>query len=111
MGEFVIGLFGDMGTWVVRTNPMADKFDLDANYPNPFNPLTHINYSIEKHGRVKLSVFDISGKEVRLLLDALQGPGKYSVNFEAEDLASGIYFYVLRTSAGFKKSRKMLLLK
>ncbi|MFI5211573.1 MAG: T9SS type A sorting domain-containing protein [Ignavibacteria bacterium] len=85
-------------------------FALYQNYPNPFNPSTMINFDIVKSGSVKLIVFNVTGKEVSRLIDGYKPAGKYSMDFIARDLPSGIYFYTL-TSGGYSATRKMILLK
>jgi len=88
----------------------ADEFDLMQNYPNPFNPSTTIKFSVAANSLVSLKVYDILGNEKAILVDELKEPGNYSVNFDASDLSSGIYFYTLRAKE-YTHSRKMLLLK
>jgi hypothetical protein len=83
---------------------------LNQNYPNPFNPITTISYSIKENGLVTLKVFDILGKEVATLANESQQEGFYSVEFNAEELPSGIYFYTL-TSSSFKQTKKLILLR
>jgi hypothetical protein len=86
------------------------EFCLSQNYPNPFNPTTTINYSIVKEGNVKLIVYNTLGSKVVTLLNEYKQAGNYSVNFNADDLPSGIYFY--RLEAGqFSQVKKMILLK
>ena len=85
-------------------------FNLDQNYPNPFNPTTTIRFNISKIGLVKISVYDILGREVRVLVNEEKKPGVYSITFDAKNLASGIYFYTIRTGEYFQ-SKKMILLK
>ncbi len=94
-------------------NNLLDKFSLEANYPNPFNPSTKIRYSIPKglnENHVSLKVFNMLGQEVATLVNKSQKSGIYEVEFNASKLASGIYIYTLR-SAGLSQSRKMLLVK
>jgi glucose/arabinose dehydrogenase len=107
-------------TWKFTTEPATAldskdirpaHFMLEQNNPNPFNPATVISYQIAVTTKMTLKVFDITGKEIRTLLDASRNPGRYTVTFDASDLPSGIYFYRLTTSAGFVQSRKMILLK
>jgi len=86
------------------------EFSLKQNYPNPFNPSTTINYSIKKNGLVILIVYDILGKEVAALVNENQEAANYSVNFNASNLPSGIYFYRLK-SGGFSSTKKLILLK
>jgi hypothetical protein len=86
------------------------SYSLEQNYPNPFNPVTTINYYLENESQVSLKIFDIMGREVAELVNLRQPIGTYSVNFDASNLASGIYFYKL--SAGeFTSVKKMTLLK
>ena len=72
---------------------IAKSYQLEQNYPNPFNPSTTINYSIVKADLVKLSVYNILGSKVAKVVDEIKSAGNYSVNFNAADLPSGIYFY------------------
>ncbi|MFO7810456.1 MAG: T9SS type A sorting domain-containing protein [Candidatus Delongbacteria bacterium] len=85
---------------------------LEQNYPNPFNPLTKINYTIPSGitDNIRLDVYNSKGQLIRRLVDKKHNPGKYTVNFNASGLNSGIYFYALRTG-NTVKSRKMVLLK
>jgi len=85
-------------------------FNLEQNYPNPFNPGTSINYSIREKGLVNLKVFDILGKEVAVLINENQGAGNYSVQFNASNLPSGIYFYKI-TLGNYTATKKLILLK
>ncbi len=86
------------------------KFSLLQNYPNPFNPKTRICFSIPELTYVKLSVYDITGRVVAILIDKKIESGYYEVEFNGMDLPSGIYFYVLNTER-FTETKKMLLIK
>ena len=89
-------------------NPMT--FQLNQNYPNPFNPSTIIKYSVPKASLVSIKVYDELGREVDNLVNEEKNPGNYSVEFNASNFASGIYFY--RMIAGNTiEIRKMMLLK
>jgi N-acetylneuraminic acid mutarotase len=91
--------------------PLAPlKFSLEQNYPNPFNPSTSIQYRLRESGFSSLAIYDLRGYEVHTLLYEFQAPGDYTVHFQADQLASGVYFYRL-TSGGLSQTRKMLLLK
>ncbi|PKL83487.1 MAG: hypothetical protein CVV24_04810, partial [Ignavibacteriae bacterium HGW-Ignavibacteriae-3] len=92
------------------SNFIPQQFQLSQNYPNPFNPTTTIRYDIPKAGFVKISVYDILGREVRVLVNEEKNQGIYQVNFDAKYLASGIYFYTIRTK-DFTQSKKMILMK
>lgn len=86
------------------------NFYFYQNYPNPFNPITTIKYAIPKTVNVELKVFDILGREVKILVNETRNPGYYEVQFNAGNYASGVYFY--RIKAGdYIKTCKMLLLK
>jgi len=87
----------------------ATEFALDQNYPNPFNPTTNITFTLEKQGHVRLSVYDILGQEVAVLVDAPKNPGRQSVTFDASALSSGLYFYKLQVGKEVL-TKKMLLL-
>ncbi len=86
------------------------EFTLAQNYPNPFNPSTQIKFSVPQTSNVKIIVTDILGKEVATLVNDNLAAGNYSVNFNANNVSSGIYFYTLLTD-NFKQSKKMILIK
>ena len=86
---------------VVGVNDLSFKptvFSLDQNYPNPFNPATKISYSLAEPGKVLLSVYDILGREVAVLVNNEQAAGTHEVSFNAGNLSSGIYFYTLQSA-------------
>ncbi len=120
----IIGSDTDSGLYVVKTNftmtgtggyvnnIIPEKFTLDQNYPNPFNPNTKISFSLPYNSNVKLSIYNIEGKEVAELLDDRRDAGSYEVNFDANKygLSSGMYFYAL-SSDNFSETKKMILVK
>lgn len=93
----------------LTTSPPA-TFALEQNYPNPFNPVTTIRYQIPQAENVKLIVYDILGRRVKVLVNEHQNAGYYTLKFDASDLSSGIYFYQLKAGS-FTQVRKMLLTK
>lgn len=93
-----------------NTGLIPNKFSLEQNFPNPFNPSTQINYSVAKAGIVKISVFDILGKEVKTLVNEFKNPGYYAVDFDGTNLSSGFYFYRMQ-SGNFVDTKKMSLIK
>ncbi len=86
------------------------NFELSQNFPNPFNPITRINYSIPEKSYVSLKVHDIIGNEIAELVNEVKEAGNYTLIFNAENLPSGFYFYTLKTD-GASITRKMLLIK
>lgn len=86
------------------------EFKLSHNYPNPFNPRTTVEFSIDENGPVKLAIYDITGKLVETLIDKNLPIGYHSVSFDARDLPSGTYFYRLITKKE-AATKKMLLVK
>ena len=89
---------------------ISSEFMLSQNYPNPYNPSTKINYSISNSGIVILKVYDVLGKEVATLINEEKHSGNYEVEFNADNLTSGIYFYTLKAGE-FVSTKKMILLK
>lgn len=87
------------------------RFTLEQNHPNPFNPSTRISYAVEALGLVDLKVFNLLGQEVATLVNEVKPAGKYTVDFNAEGLGGGVYFYRLSTEGGFSETRKMILLR
>jgi len=87
----------------------AAEYRLGQNYPNPFNASTTIDYVLKAAGRVRLSVCDLSGKEVAVLADAFQCAGNHTIHFSGLSLTSGIYVYRLRTANGIQSGKMMLI--
>ena len=94
---------GGVGSIVIKTAKLN-------NYPNPFNPVTKISYSVPVGQRVSLKVYDLVGREVASLVDEWKGAGDYSVDFNASNLSSGIYFYRLNTDE-YSVVNRMTLIK
>ncbi len=92
------------------SNELPSEFSLEQNYPNPFNPMTNVKIQMSNSGFVKLAVFDITGKEVAVLINRELSTGTYKVDFDATNLATGVYFYRMET-AGFTQTKKMLLIR
>lgn len=92
------------------SSEIPSEYKLSQNYPNPFNPSTKITFSLPTNDHVSLKVFDITGKEVAVLVNESLNPGLYEVRFDAENLPSGMYFYRL-TSDNFSETKKMVVIK
>ena len=94
----------------IHTVEIPNYYSLSQNYPNPFNPTTNIKYTIPKAGITTLKIFDVLGREVAVLVNELKQPGVYTADFDASQLASGIYFYRIE-SGDFSAVKKMMLVK
>ena len=86
------------------------NYSLSNNYPNPFNPVTRIEFALPEAGLTRLIIYDIRGREVAILIDGEMSAGFHNVTWDASKMASGIYFYRM-TSGSFVNTKKMLLLK
>jgi hypothetical protein len=87
-----------------------ENFYLSQNYPNPFNPSTKIEFRIAESGFVNLIVYDVLGNEITTLVSENKTTGTYEVNWKAENIPSGVYFYKI-TTGNFIETKKMLLLR
>ena len=85
-------------------------YELKQNYPNPFNPETEINFTIARSGHVKITVYNVLGREVKVIINDFKQQGGYTIKFNGVNLASGVYFYKIETP-GFAQTKKMVLLK
>ncbi len=97
-------------TPVSYSDNLPNEFKLFQNYPNPFNPSTNINFSIPKSSFVSLKIYDVLGQKVTELVNTYKNAGYHSVEFNADKLKSGIYFYKI-TAGKFTSTKKMILLK
>ena len=93
-----------------ENSQITSGFELSQNYPNPFNPVTQISYILPRDGHVRLEIYNILGQKVATLVDEYQQNGQKTINWEAKDLSSGIYFYKLSAS-DFTATKKMVLTK
>ncbi len=89
---------------------LPNSFNLGQNYPNPFNPGTRVDFQVPKSSAVSIRIFDLSGRELRTLINETKEPGFYTVSFEALNISSGIYFYRM-TAGTYSKTLKMTVLK
>ncbi len=112
-----VSLFFSFGTTSADTKeqPMdlkgnPDRFTLNQNYPNPFNPTTVLSYTLKTDGRVKLTVFNLVGQSVQVIVDEYQTAGYHEYSFDASDLPSGIYLYKLQVG-DYSSVKRMTLVK
>jgi aminopeptidase N len=106
---------GTVNGITTNNNEIPRKYALMQNYPNPFNPVTKINFDIPVKSNVDMKVYDLAGRLVALISTGTMEPGRYTADFDASNLASGIYYYVLRAESDskgeFKAVKKMVLVK
>jgi len=91
-------------------NTIPENFILEQNFPNPFNPSTTIKYLMPKSAFVTLCIYDILGRAVSTIINEWQTAGTYSVNWNAESMPTGVYFYKL-SADGFSETKKMILIR
>jgi hypothetical protein len=108
------GFWGDGGVVLDVEEPPAPEiptaFELKQNYPNPFNPTTVVSYQVPVARNVRLSIYDLLGCEVALLVNEQKAPGSYTARFDASGLATGAYVYRM-TAGDFVQTRRMMLVK
>ena len=93
-------------------NQLPSQYSLGQNYPNPFNPATTIEYSVpENNVNVKITVFDLLGREIETLVNEVKRTGNYKAVFDGSKYASGMYFYKMQAGADFSEVKKMILVK
>ena len=109
-----VSVFNENGVTIGIEDPrkldIPENFALLQNYPNPFNSTTKIDFTLPKGGMTRLAVYNLLGREVDKLIDEYRPAGTYQINWNASDVASGIYFYRLQAGE-FVETKKMLLLK
>ena len=102
---------GSTGTiTAVRREHVPEGFSLSQNYPNPFNPTTTINYQLSTNSPVTLKVYDMVGRVAAILVNEVKEKGSYSVQFDASQLSSGVYFYTIKAGS-FSSTKKLTLMK
>lgn len=106
--NFDVGLTGIQNI----TSDIPERYSLSQNYPNPFNPETKIKFDVPSgvNSNVKLSIFNVAGQEVEVLVNETLAPGTYQYTFSGSNLASGMYFYKLQTG-DFVETKRMVLVK
>jgi len=106
--KYYNGLVGGI-TW---HNQVPEKYTLDQNYPNPFNPVTTIKFGLPKAAVVTLKVYDILGREVKILFNNMElNAGTVTYDFNGTEFASGVYFYSLIVNNNKIDTKKMVLVK
>ncbi len=108
------GMEGFFTANIIGITPISgevpERFNLSQNYPNPFNPVTDIYFDIPKSAYVKLTVMDLTGQEIEVLVNQQLSAGSYKADWNAAAFSSGIYFYRLETN-DFSETKKMILVK
>ncbi|HTX99814.1 MAG TPA: T9SS type A sorting domain-containing protein, partial [Bacteroidota bacterium] len=96
---------------ITTSTGLPKQYSLSQNYPNPFNPSTKIEFALPRSGNVSLQVYNVLGQIVSTIASGQYNAGKYEVNWNANQLASGLYFYRLKVDNNVVDTRKMMLLK
>lgn len=99
------------GVGIIRLeSSVPEKYSLSQNYPNPFNPTTTVRFDLSKNSHTKLTIYDITGKVVDVLINSELQSGAYEITWDATNYSSGVYFYRIETS-GFVDMKRMVLVK
>lgn len=106
--NFLIRVYNPIG--ITANSTFVDNYKLYQNYPNPFNPVTKIKFDIKESTHVKITVYDVSGKIISVLMNKLINTGSYEVEFDGNRLPSGVYFYKFEAGQ-FTDSKTMILVK
>jgi hypothetical protein len=93
-----------------ETPLQINDYSLLQNYPNPFNPSTTIRFEIPESQAVNLTIYDVLGREVAILVNEVKNAGRYNIKFDASHLSSGVYFYRLK-AGNFIQVKKLMLMK
>ena len=94
----------------IQSSDIPEDYNLLQNFPNPFNPLTEIQFTLLRESHAVLTLLDIMGREIGVLVDKNLQVGKYIYNWKADNFPSGTYFYRLQAGA-FKQTKKLILMK
>jgi hypothetical protein len=111
--SFTVHAEGSDEQWVKQIRIVVDaprQYALSQNYPNPFNPTTEISFQIPEAVQTSLKIYDVLGRDVATLVDDVKQPGEYTVQWDALNVPSGLYFCRLRAGS-FSETKKMLLVK
>ena len=95
---------------ISQLTELVNSYELAQNFPNPFNPVTNIKFSLPNSSKVVLTIYNSMGKEVETLVNEKLNQGSYLVDWNAVNFSSGVYYYKIQTD-GFIQTRKMLLIK
>jgi len=101
---------GDISCLAIRELIIPQEYNISSIYPNPFNPVTNITYGLPEYVNVQIAVYNLSGKQVETLINEFQVPGYHSVNWNADNLPSGVYL-IRMDSGDFTQTQKVVLVK
>ena len=110
-GVSEVGSLSSVTTGINNEGMAVNKFQLFNAYPNPFNPKTVISYRLAVNSEVEISIFNNLGQKVTDLVSEKQTAGYYTVEWDATEFSSGIYFYQIKTDNGFREVKKLVLIK
>ncbi len=96
---------------IINLSTIAQEFSVSQNFPNPFNPVTQIDFSVARTSEIRIRIFDILGNEIAVPVAQTMKPGKYRIDFNGSNLSSGTYFYSLSADGKTISTKKMLIIK
>jgi hypothetical protein len=106
----VLNFFGDLTDVSDNINQIPQKYVLYQNYPNPFNPNTKISWQMPEAGFVTIVIYDVLGRQIKILVNEYKQPGIHEITFNADELSSGVYYYQLKTD-NYTSTNKMMVMK
>jgi hypothetical protein len=106
----VLNFFGDLTDVSDNINQIPQKYVLYQNYPNPFNPNTKISWQMPEAGFVTIVIYDVLGRQIKILVNEYKQPGIHEITFNADELSSGVYYYQLKTD-NYTSANKMMVMK
>ena len=92
---------------------IPNKYNIGQNYPNPFNPTTKIDFDLPKDSKINITIYDLTGKEIKTLINEYRSAGYYTVTFDASGISSGTYFYRMTTDGdkSYVVTKKLVVVK
>lgn len=111
MDDYIIIKYSQVSGIQIIGNEISNKFSLQQNFPNPFNPKTKIRFSVSKNSVIQLKIYDVLGRIKEILVDEKLIPSEYEVTFEAPNYSSGVYFYQLSSDNQIIDTKKLVIIK
>jgi hypothetical protein len=110
-GLLLSRVWGNLTTGLINPTTIPEKFSLSQNFPNPFNPNTKINFELKTSAEISLNIYNTNGQLIKILENGFKKAGSYEINFSAEALSSGVYYYSLYADGVLMDTKKAIVLK